>query len=73
MSVKKTKGLRVHKDYDGRVNIESQNKQVILSNKLSQAELTELFKNPIAAGFMEKATITTDPNEGQKEIGHSPE
>ena len=61
---RKVKVWRVRPEYDGRVSIESEKKRVLLSGKLSQAKLIELSKIPLALGFLEKITITANPNEG---------
>lgn len=61
---KKEKVWRVLPEYEGRVTIESECKPVVLSGDLSQEQLLELSKNPVAAGFLECATQNVVPDEG---------
>lgn len=61
---KRKRVWRVQGEYLGRVAIESQYKRVVLSSQLTDAQLLELSKHPIAKGFMEQVYVTILPNEG---------
>ncbi|PWJ48480.1 hypothetical protein CLV98_1532 [Dyadobacter jejuensis] len=62
---KKERIWRVIPMYVGKVTIESQKKQVVLTNELSQEQLLELTKDPIALGFLEQTTLT-EPKNGEE-------
>lgn len=55
----KKKEWRVLPDYDGKVTLEKEGTGVVLSNALPQEQLAELAEDPMAAGFMERTTVTT--------------
>ena len=63
----KKKGWRVLKEFDGRVMIENEHKQVLLSNDLTQEELAEMAENPIAAGFLENVFVENETKNEQSE------
>ncbi|TDB69096.1 hypothetical protein [Arundinibacter roseus] len=56
--MRKKKEWRVLPSYEGKVSLEQQGTGVVLSNALSQEQLAELAKLPLAAGFLERITVT---------------
>lgn len=54
----KKKEWRVLPEYDGKVTLEQEGTGVVLSNALTQEQLADLAAGPLAAGFMERITIT---------------
>ena len=58
----KVKVWRVLPEFEGRVTMEQECKHVVLSNKLTQEQLTEAAKNPNVVCFMESVAQTAAPD-----------
>lgn len=59
---KANKVWRVLDEFDGRVTFEQECKHVVLSNKLTQQELSAIAENPAALAFMKQTTQPVNTN-----------